>query len=295
MTSQATTPPRWARRRASWTRLGATLETFVARFPAQERLLADPVQLAHGYQRAEDAEVAALVAASLAFGRAAALVAKARSALAPFGPRLAERVAELREGEVPPHLRAWAHRWVSGEDLSRMLAGIGAVLRRHCSLGAAFRLGLPACSEDDLLPAMRSFFEALAPDGRTRQEMGTRYLLSVPDGKAASKRACLFLRWMIRPADGVDLGLWTDIGAHRLTIPLDTHVARIGSYVGLTDRTTPGWLMAREITRNLARFDAADPTRYDFALAHLGIMGSCPRKRDARRCASCDLLPACRL
>jgi uncharacterized protein (TIGR02757 family) len=276
--------------------LGATLGTFVDRFPVRERLLADPVQLAHGFERAEDAEVAALVAASLAFGRAAALVAKARAALAPLGPHLAERVSELREGEVPAHLRDWTHRWVRGEDLARLLGGIGSVLRRHGSLGAAFRLGLPACEgRDDLLPAMRSFFEALQPGGDAPDDMGTRYLLSVPDGHAASKRACLFLRWMIRAEDGVDLGLWTDVGAHRLTIPLDTHVARIGAYVGLTDRRTPGWLMAREITRNLARFDAADPTRYDFALAHLGIMGSCPRKRDVKRCASCDLLPACRL
>ena len=30
-----------------------------------------------------------------------------------------------------------------------------------------------------------------------------------------------------------------------------------------------------EITSNLARLDPADPTRYDFALAHLGISGAC--------------------
>ena len=131
------------------------------------------------------------------------------------------------------------------------------------------------------------------PNGRLPH--GARYLLSVPDGQAAAKRWCLFLRWMVRPADGVDLGLWSDISTRRLTIPLDTHVARIGAYIGLTDRRTPGWAMAREITGNLARYCPDDPTRFDFAISHLGIMGSCPRRRNPVKCAGCDLLSACRL
>jgi hypothetical protein len=34
------------------------------------------------------------------------------------------------------------------------------------------------------------------------------HLLPDPRGGSASKRLVLFLRWMVRPADGVDLGLW---------------------------------------------------------------------------------------
>ena len=292
----------WARRRVSWRALGAALEGFDARFPRAARLSGDPVHLAHGWTRPQDAEVAALLAASLAFGRASALIAKARAALVGFGPDLAGEVSALREGDVPVHLRGLVHRWVNGRDIAVLLCGAGRLLREHGSLGAAFSAGLR--DDDDpahLLAALRRFALSLAPQDPAawfaggRVSPGARYLLSVPNGQAAAKRWCLFLRWMARPADGVDLGLWSHLGTARLTIPLDTHVARIGSYIGLTDRRTAGWAMAREITANLARFAPDDPTRFDFALSHLGIMGNCPRRRNPKRCAACDLVSACRL
>lgn len=290
--------PAWARRRTSWDRIGACLSDFQSRFPAGARVGADPVHLARGL-RAEDAEVAALVAACLAFGNAKALIAKARAALAPLGPPACAARALAASPRVPPHLDAWTHRWVRGRDLSWLLAGIGGALERHGSLRATFLAGMDA-DRPDLLVPMRAFAETIRREAEARgagraNTRGRNHLLPVPDGKAASKRLCLYLRWMARPDDGVDLGLWPEVPRSRLTIPLDVHVARIGAYLGLTDRRTPGWAMAREITGNLARFDPADPTRFDFALSHLGIMGGCPRRRDPRRCASCDLVAACRL
>jgi len=231
----------------------------------------------------------------LAFGRASSLIAKARAALEALGEQPAAALAELRSG-MPPGLSGWNHRWVRDADLAALFRGLGGTLRRHGSLRAAFAAGLPDCDgRDDLLPAMRLFMQDVARDAGATRSVGLKHLIGIPDGHAASKRLCLFLRWMARPADGVDLGLWPEVGTRRLTIPLDTHVARIGAYVGLTDRRTPGWLMARDITRNLARFDGEDPTRFDFALSHLGIMGSCPRRRDPSKCAACDLVAVCRL
>ena len=80
--------------------------------------------------------------------------------------------------------------------------------------------------------------------------------------------------WMVRPEDGVDCGVWTRVRPDRLVIPLDTHIARISSYIGLTDMKSPGWAMALDITKALRRLDGADPLKYDFALCHLGIAGS---------------------
>lgn len=297
--SRASPHPDWARRRASWTQVGACLQGFQARFPAADRVGADPVHLARGLPSV-DAEVAALVAACLAFGNAKALIAKARAALSPLGPPAdAARALAARPGDIPPHLLAWTHRWVRGADLAWLLGGIGGLLERHGSLRAAFLTEFEP-AEPHLLRPMRAFAQALRFEAERAgwggaATRGRSHLLPVPNGQAASKRLCLYLRWMVRPADGVDLGLWPEVPTSRLTIPLDVHVARIGAYLGLTDRRSPGWSMAREITGNLARFDPGDPTRFDFALSHLGIMGGCPRRRDPRRCASCDLVDACRL
>ena len=40
--------------------------------------------------------------------------------------------------------------------------------------------------------------------------------------------------------------------------------------------------------------DPAMPVRYDFALSHLGISGTCASRKDARRCSGCPLKPICR-
>ena len=78
-------------------------------------------------------------------------------------------------------------------------------------------------------------------------------------------------------------------------MPVDTHIARISQYIGLTDRKSPDWKMAMDITLNLRRLDPADPLRYDFALCHLGIDGNCPRKRDIQKCRCCPIQEICRL
>lgn len=258
-----------------------------------ERLASDPVHLVHGYRRAEDREVAGYVAAMLAFGRVGSLVPKARALLEALG----EHPARTLRGGVPSLPRGWVHRWIGRDDAAWLLAALGRVLEEEGSLGAVVRESQAAEPEaPHLLAGMAGLtrrLRAAAPGPASTQ--GRRWLTPSADGSAAAKRLCLLFRWMVRPADGVDLGLWPELGAERLTVPLDTHVARIGRYVGLTERRTPGWATAREITDNLRRLRPEDPTSLDFALSHLGIMGGCPRQRDAARCAACDLLRVCRL
>ena len=122
-----------------------------------------------------------------------------------------------------------------------------------------------------------------------------RYFFSSPAGGSACKRLNLYLRWMVRHDPGLDLGLWTEVPPSRLVIPLDTHVARIARYVGLSSRNTADWKMALEVTRALREFDPGDPVKYDFAICRLGILDYCPRKRDALKCAACLLKPVCTL
>jgi endonuclease III len=97
---------------------------------------------------------------------------------------------------------------------------------------------------------------------------------------------------MVRPADGVDLGLWP-IPATALVIPVDTHVHRISRNLGLTTRRTASWATAEEITARLRLFDPEDPVKYDFALCHLGVSRDCPSRPDLAKCAHCVLRDVC--
>ena len=85
----------------------------------------------------------------------------------------------------------------------------------------------------------------------------------------------MYLRWMVRPADGIDLGVWQSISPAKLVIPVDAHIQRICRLLGFTARKQADWKMAREITAALRRLDPLDPVKYDFSICHLGISEGC--------------------
>jgi uncharacterized protein (TIGR02757 family) len=91
-----------------------------------------------------------------------------------------------------------------------------------------------------------------------------------------------------------DFGLWTAISPARLLMPIDTHVENMARSIGLTRRRSRNWKMAEEITARLARLDAADPVKYDFALCHTRMAGDCRDRRDPVVCTPCGLRSVCR-
>jgi uncharacterized protein (TIGR02757 family) len=131
-------------------------------------------------------------------------------------------------------------------------------------------------------------------DPRQASLAGFRYLFPSPAGGSACKRLCMLLRWLCRPDDGIDLGLWRGVSPARLVLPLDTHTARIARLLGLSARRSPDWKMALEVTTSLRRLDPGDPVRFDFALAHLGISEGCSGKK-GEVCIPCPVAGMCRV
>jgi len=129
----------------------------------------------------------------------------------------------------------------------------------------------------------------LRKDGSRR---GPAHLLPDALGSSGSKRLLLFLRWMVRPADGVDLGMW-DLDPAWLLIPVDVHIHKLARNLGLTRRRNLSFRTTTEITLALARLNPADPAGYDFSLCHMGMLQRCPSRRDALRCEGCGVKPVC--
>jgi uncharacterized protein (TIGR02757 family) len=265
------------------------------------RIAADPVEFPRGYPDPADAEVAALVAVSLAYGRADVfkpVVARVLGAMAPSPARFCEAFARAPD---PRAFDGVVYRFNRPADLRALAAAIGHLRGVHGSLGARFATlfadaGGAAAA---LRPALARFAAELrdappvAPLLRGRGGRGLRHLLPDPGGPGASKRWNLYLRWMVRGPDAVDLGLWRGVPAAALVVPLDTHVHRVARALGLTARRDASWRTAEEITAALRALDPADPVRYDFALCHLGMSGACPARRDPARCAACALASGC--
>lgn len=281
--------------RASRARLARTLDALVVGADRSALVRADPVELVRAYEDPHDREVAGLIVAMLAYGRVASIKDRAAAVLEVLGPRPA---AAVDAGRRARRLSGFVYRFQKGEDLPRFLAGVRAVRKLYGSLGAAFAEGVDP-AEPRYVGAMGRFVATVRAAIPGPPSYGLRYLMPDPSTGGAAKRLCLYLRWMIREDDGLDLGAWRALAPGldpaRLVIPLDTHIARIARYVGLTERKSDDLVCALEITEALARLAPADPLRYDMALCHLGISGQCPRRRDPVLCEGCQVRAVCRL
>jgi len=275
--------------------LRAALDRFLDITDPAPLVLRDPVALVRGYADPHDQEVAGLLVAALAYGRASFIQVTARKALAHLGSRPARAV----DSGDTSGLSGFVYRFQKGDDLPRFLAAIAGLRKKHGSLAAAFASVVDP-DDPDYAPALDRWSLALRAEVTGALSPGLKFLLPRAGATGAAKRLCLYLRWMIRPSGPVDLGAWHQLAPDRLdparlVIPLDTHIERIGRYIGLTDRASGGLETARDITARLSRLRPADPLAYDLALCHLGISGACPRKRDVVACRECPIRTICRL
>jgi uncharacterized protein (TIGR02757 family) len=275
------------------------LEALVAQTDKARRIAGDPIELPHNYRAPIDVEVAALLAAALAYGRVDLFKPRLTKLLQSLGPAPGAVARDSTAKELLRLCEDFNYRMTGPRDVACLLFGAGALLREHGTLGAAFATHHAAAKAETIKPALGAFIdELLSSDftpllGQRGPTRRLKHLLPHPARGSACKRLNLFLRWMIRPRDEVDFGLWS-VPASALIVPLDTHVHRIGRLIGLTARKDLSWRTAEELTARLREVDARDPVRFDFALSHHGISGACPTRLDRDKCAPCALKPVCR-
>lgn len=278
------------------------LEATYARLHRPEWIGADPLRWARAYEPREDREIAAFLAASLAYGN----VRQIERSLADLFRRLGRSPARFARDFVPGRsdraLRGFYHRFNDERDLSALLHLLGQMLRAHGSLEAFWHAAQPAGGEQAPLAERAGrfmdaalklqtapYFESVARGDRS----SLLYLLPDAAGPSACKRFFLFLRWVVRPDDGIDLGLWRSLSPADLEFPVDTHILRLARYLGATRRRDAGARTRREITAFFRVLDPADPVRFDFSLCRLGIEKICPTRQDIEACRPCDLRPVC--
>lgn len=261
------------------------LERLLRDFDHAGAIARDPIRFPRRYPDPADAELAAVLAALLAYGRVD-LFGPVVGGLLDRMDRFGGPAAYVDGFEDDPALAGVVYRWNRGPDFVLLFTTLRRVRERYGSIGALFPAGPAGASLSTAIRRLR----AEAPTPWTR---GFRTWLTDPADGSACKRWLMLLRWMVR-RDGGDLGLWTHLSPADLVIPVDTHVHRVARFLGLTRRRTADWRAAEEITAALRRFDPADPVRYDFALAHLGISGACRGHRDEAVCPGCPLDAICR-
>lgn len=285
------------------------LEALSLDFDLTGALSRDPIRFARAVDDPRDQELVAILSASLAYGRVSAISVAIEQVLSALGPHPVSRLLSADLEEISTLFEGFVYRFTRAEDLRQLCLGLAALYQTYGSVGEALRawdqperpelyeLLCRLYQEVDVASRARVSQEAKRPQlaQRCLGGRGYQHLWSDPKKGSALKRVNMLTRWMVRGPDEVDLGLWRHLGAHRLTIPLDAHVFRTAQALGLTRRASPSWRAAREVTEALKLLDPRDPVRYDFALAHLGISGSCAGYKVPERCGRCALQPLCSL
>lgn len=254
----------------------------------------DPLAFVHRYSDDADREIVGFLASTLAFGNVRAIQASVSGVLEAMGASPSAFVDRFDPRTDTEAFAGLYHRWIRGMDLAALMLVLRRMREEAGSIGGFFMQGYDP-GHEDVGPALASFSEraralaAQAPVPREgRAATVARFFASPRDGSAC-KRLNLYLRWMVRDGDGLDLGLWRGVSRRQLVLPLDTHLVRLSRALGLSHRRSPGWRMAVEATRSLALFDPEDPVKYDFSLSRLGILDRCLHGRDALDCRACPV------
>jgi uncharacterized protein (TIGR02757 family) len=260
----------------------------------------DPLLFPHRYGDRRDVEIVAFLASTLAYGSVVTIKKDVEKVLGILGPHPHGAVVSAGPGALQARLAGFKHRFTTARHMAWFFHVVRRALAEFGGLEALFLEGYDpdAANTKDALTA---FVEQLVgydprpvyPDHAGVKADGALFLLPSPKTGAACKRLNLFLRWVVRRGDDLDLALWKKVSPSKLVIPLDTHIARISRAIGLTARKSSDWKAAEDITRSLSALDPADPLKYDFAITRLGILGDCVADARNSRCAGCSLAEIC--
>jgi len=226
----------------------------------------DPVQFPRRFSERADIEIAAFLAATIAWGRRDLIIRSTEKMLtlmgqAPAGFVMNGGYKKLKNKNI--------HRTFFESDLRYLCKGFKRCYEKYGSLEKLFASGAQ--------PLNGSSFNIWQGITLFREEMaaanGRLYNKHVADPeKSACKKINLALRWLVRKGP-VDVGLWKTVKPADLYIPLDVHVARTARRLGLLNRKSNDRKTVVELTEKLREFCREDPVKYDFALFGMGNSG----------------------
>ena len=252
------------------------LNQYYDRFHKPEYLEWDPLTVVREFNGSEQQEYVALVSAILAFGGVKQIIASVRNVVTRLDLKAMKSLHSLDEKTLQNRLSGFTHRIYIDRDLVLLTLLYQQSVKKFGSLGLHF-----SSHHDPSGETIEAGLRGVIKDYKKWAEElqftpGAHYLhmLNSPEQGSTCKRWLMFLKWMIRADDGIDLGIWNQIPGMRpdqLLIPLDTHLFKISKTLGLTQKRTPNWKTSIEVTRNLKKTDPLDPTRFDFSLCRFGM------------------------
>jgi uncharacterized protein (TIGR02757 family) len=241
----------------------------------QSRL--DPISLVYPFANAQDREVVAFFVALISYGNVTTILKSGEKLLLPLGKNPFNYLQSNKRLDL---WRGFKHRFTTGYDIEILAHWVRGALKAQGSLEGFF-VHSNSSPLDSMKVKLSRFVRTLTaqplpshlkPILKLRSR-NLKYLLSDPDQGSACKRLNMFLRWVVRPKDGVDLGLWKQISTKELMLPLDTHIVQTLKKLKWIRTENTNWKTVETVTQKLRKISDSDPIRYDFALCHLSMSG----------------------
>ncbi|MDD7462657.1 MAG: TIGR02757 family protein [Prevotellaceae bacterium] len=230
------------------------LIAYAEKYEQKSFIETDPVSFVHRVKGERNQEVMGFIASWLSYG-----------SRKQFMPKI-NRLIDWSKGEI--------YQWVKSGEFKTVIPANDDCFYRlynnrmiHNHLYALQQLLIEHHS-------LKNFIAQHAHDGLSAVQALCQYYAShkcegiIPKtSSSASKRLCMYLRWMVRENSPVDLGIWKDIiPAHSLIMPLDTHVIKMANQLGLITSKTQTMKMALHLTAIMKEVFPNDPLKGDFAL-----------------------------
>ncbi|MDD3149752.1 MAG: TIGR02757 family protein [Candidatus Gastranaerophilales bacterium] len=249
------------------TNLKTYFDNLVNKYETPDFIKNDPVQFLHRFKNKKEIEIVGLVSSSLAYGKREKIIESIEKILIIIQNEPLNFCWSYNYEKDYKIFENFKYRYTTGEDIALLFNSISKAILKYDNLEELFLQDYK--SEDiNIKSALETFVNVLK--NYSIQSRGLNHLLPSPKNGSACKRLNLFLKWMVRKPP-VDLGIWKNVSAEKLIIPLDVHVAKISRKYNLTCRKTNDWITAEEITCKLKEMDCLDPVKYDYALFSAGI------------------------
>jgi uncharacterized protein (TIGR02757 family) len=227
----------------------------------------DPISIPHQFTKKEDIEIAAFLSATIAWGNRKSIINNATKLMTWMDNAPHAFILDHSKKELKP-FEKFVHRTFNGKDCIFFLQSLKNIYTNYNGLEAAFKNKIDPFDQNLKynIVSFRNLFLDTTHLSRSEKH------ISNPIQKSSAKRLCMFLRWMIREdKKGVDFGIWKNIKAQDLCLPLDVHTGNVSRTLGLLKRTQNDWQAVEEITSVLRQFDPKDPVKYDFSLFGIGV------------------------
>lgn len=242
----------------------------------QDFIEKDPISIPHRFSKKQDIEIAGFFAAIFAWGNRTTIINKCNELIKGMDESPYAFIVHHQEKDLKRFL-AFKHRTFNATDLLHCIRllhyhytlGYKLLGGKEPSLESAFAQGINKEDEDvrEGLVAFHDYFFSLE-DSPAR----TKKHISTPRNQSSCKRLNMFLRWMVRKDEaGVDFGIWKQIRTDQLVCPLDVHVQRVATEMGMIDAGKSDWETAVKLTEKLKMLDPSDPVKYDIALFGMGV------------------------